>query len=123
MKKLLIGLFAVLSLTALASDLEDKVERDLYAKTPAITDGTISVPVHEYDVDLKKDKIKVEVELKGDKSKAEFEKMDKAKVEEYAASLAKYVQEELKSTLPVQVKIELDRDILPDEDLYFKRFQ
>lgn len=123
MKKLLVGLFTLLSLTALAGDMEDKIEKDLYTKCPAITDGTVSIPVHEYDVDLEDKKIKLEVELRGDKTKAEFDKMDKAKVEAYASTIAKYVQEESKKNLPVEVEIKVDKEMLPDEKLYMNTFQ
>lgn len=94
----------------------------LMKKFPALTDGTTTINVHEYDVDLDHHKIEVKVELKGDALKAEYDKLDKAKLETLASEMAKYTQTESGKNLPVQFEIELDKDMLPDEVLYKNTF-
>lgn len=122
MKKLLLGLTLVVSLTAFANSKEDRIEHDLMNKYPTITDGATAIKIHEYDVDIDHDKIKVKIELKGDQYKDEFLKVDKAKFEAIAAEMAKYAQTESDKKLPVIVEVELDRDLLPDETLYKNTF-
>lgn len=122
MKKLLLSLTVLVSLTALANSKEDMIEMGLMNKYPALTDGKTTINVHEYDVDLDHHKIEVKVELKGDALKAEYDKLDKAKLETLTSEMAKYTQTESGKTLPVSLEIELDRDMLPDEVLYKNTF-
>ncbi|MCQ8211106.1 hypothetical protein NON08_00785 [Cetobacterium somerae] len=122
MKKLLLSLTVLLSVTALANSKEDMIEMGLMNKYPALTDGKTTINVHEYDVDLDHHKIELKIELKGDASKTEYDKLDKAKLEELASEMAKYTQTESGKNLPVSLEIEVDRDMLPDEILYKNTF-
>ncbi|MDX8335630.1 MULTISPECIES: hypothetical protein [Cetobacterium] len=122
MKKIVLSLAVLLSLTTFANSKEDSIEMGLMKKFPALTDGTTTINVHEYDVDLDHHKIEVKVELKGDALKAEYDKLDKAKLETLASEMAKYTQTESGKNLPVQFEIELDKDMLPDEVLYKNTF-
>lgn len=122
MKKLLLSLTVLLSLTAFANSKEDMIEMGLMNKYPTLTDGKTSINVHEYDVDLDHQKIKLKVELKGDNIKEEYNKLDKAKLEALASEIAKFSQTESGKTFPVYVEIELDKDMLPDETLYKNTF-
>ncbi|WP_448821793.1 hypothetical protein [Cetobacterium sp.] len=122
MKKLLLGLTVLLSLTAFANSKEDMIETGLMNKFPTLTDGQTTINIHEYDVDLDHHKIKLKVELKGDATKNEYDKLDKAKLELLASEMAKYTQTESGKTLPVYLEIELDKDMLPDEILYKNTF-
>lgn len=118
MKKLLLSLTVLLSLTALANSKEDMIEMGLMNKFPTLTDGKTTINIHEYDVDLDHHKIELKIELKGDASKDEYDKLDKAKLEALAAEMSKYIQIESGKNLPVNIEIEVDRDMLPDEVLY-----
>lgn len=118
MKKLLLSLTVLLSLTALANSKEDMIEMGLMNKFPTLTDGKTTINIHEYDVDLDHHKIELKIELKGDASKDEYDKLDKAKLEALAAEMSKYTQIESGKNLPVNIEIEVDRDMLPDEVLY-----
>ena len=122
MKKLLLSLTVLLSLTTFANSKEDMIEMGLMNKFPTLTEGKTTINVHEYDIDLDHHKIELKVELKGDASKDEYDKLDKAKLETLASEMAKYTQTESGKTLPVYVEIELDRDMLPDEVLYKNTF-
>ena len=118
MKKLLLTLTVLLSLTAFANSKEDMIEMGLMNKYPALTDGQTTINIHEYDIDLDHNKIELKIELKGDDLKNEYDKLNKGKLEALAAEMAKYAQTESGKNLPVHVEIELDRDMLPDETLY-----
>ena len=122
MKKLLLSLTILLSVTSLANSKEDMIEMGLMNKYPTLTDGKTTINVHEYDVDLDYHKIELKVELKGDELKNEYDKLDKAKLEVLASEMAKYAQTESGKTLPVSLEIELDRDMLPDKTLYKNTF-
>lgn len=122
MKKLLLSLSILLSLTAFANSKEDMIEMGLMNNFPTLTDGKTTIDIHEYDVDLDHHKIKLKIELKGEASKEEYNKLDKAKLETLASEMAKYTQTESGKTLPVYVEIELDKDMLPDVVLYKNTF-
>ena len=124
MKKVILGLTVLLSVAAMAKSKGDMIEKEMLTKFPSLTDGVTTINVHKYDVDVHKKSSEVKVEFKGkDKElKAEYDKMNKAKVEEAASQMAQYVQTEAKNTNPVKVKIEIDRDALPDEVLYENTF-
>lgn len=125
MKKFVLGLTILLSVAAMAKSKDDVIEKEMMTKFPSLTDGATTINVHKYDVDLHKKGSELKVELKGkDKElKAEYDKMNKAKVEEVAAQMAKYVQTQANDMKPVKVKIEIDRDALPDEVLYENTFE
>lgn len=124
MKKVILGLTVLLSVAAMAKSKDDMIEKEMLTKFPSLTDGVTTMNVHKYDVDVHKKSSEVKMEFKGnDKElKAEYDKMNKAKVEEVASQMAQYVQTEAKNTNPVKVKIEIDRDALPDEVLYENTF-
>lgn len=124
MKKVILGLTVLLSVAAMAKSKDDMIEKEMLTKFPSLTDGVTTMNVHKYDVDVHKKSSELKVEFKGnDKElKAEYDKMNKAKVEEVASQMAQYVQTEAKNTNPVKVKIEIDRDALPDEVLYENTF-
>lgn len=124
MKKVILGLTVLLSVAAMAKSKDDMIEKEMLTKFPSLTDGVTTMNVHKYDVDVYKKSSELKIEFKGnDKElKAEYDKMNKAKVEEVASQMAQYVQTEAKNTNPVKVKIEIDRDALPDEVLYENTF-
>lgn len=124
MKKVILGLTVLLSVAAMAKSKDDMIEKEMLTKFPSLTDGVTTMNVHKYDVDVHKKSSELKIEFKGnDKElKAEYDKMNKAKVEEVASQMAQYVQTEAKNTNPVKVKIEIDRDALPDEVLYENTF-
>ncbi|WP_297596062.1 hypothetical protein [uncultured Cetobacterium sp.] len=122
MKKLILGLVVLSSITAFAGERENKLEQALITKYPALTDGATSIKIHEYDVDIHRKRMEVKVELKGEKDKEEFTKIDKNKLETLVKEIVAYSQSESGEKIPVKVKIELDRDILPDETLYKQTF-
>ncbi|MGL5176217.1 MAG: hypothetical protein ACRC7F_07655 [Cetobacterium sp.] len=122
MKKIVLGLTILLSLTSLANSKEDMIEMGLMSRFPILTDDTTTVNVHEFDVDLDHEKIEIKLELKGVGRKEEFEKIDKTKLEAIMSDMAKYAQNESGKNLPVHIEVEVDRDMIPDETLYKKTF-
>ncbi|WP_297597577.1 hypothetical protein [uncultured Cetobacterium sp.] len=122
MKKFLLLLSVLGSMTVLANSKEDMVEDGLMNKYSIITDGVNSVRIHEYDIDIEGKKIELKVELKGDDQKQEFEKLNKMKVREFFMEASKYTQTETGRNIPVEVRVELDKDLLPDEVLYKEIF-
>lgn len=123
MKKLILGLAILTSISAFAGEKEDRVEQALMAKYPAITDGTTSININEYDVDIHKSKMEIKIELKGEKDKESFAKLDKNKLETLVKDIVTYSQNEVGEKVPVKLEIELDKDILPDETLYKHTFE
>ena len=63
MKKIVLGLTILLSLTSLANSKEDMIEMGLMSRFPILTDDTTTVNVHEFDVDLDHEKIEVTTQL------------------------------------------------------------
>lgn len=123
MKKLILGLLLATSVVSFASKKEKMIEKELMAKYPALTDGTTSIKVDEYDVDVDEKHIDLKIELKGTKDKEEFNKLNKEKLDALAAEMAKFTQTEAKHEVPVNLKIKLDLDKpLPDETLFKKTF-
>ncbi|MGL4357338.1 hypothetical protein [Cetobacterium sp.] len=118
MKKIVLGLTLLLSLTSFANSKEDMIEVGLMSRFPILTDDVTTVNVHEFDVDLDHEKIEIKLELKGVGRKEEFEKIDKSKLETLMADMAKYAQNESGKNLPVHIEVEVDRDMIPDETLY-----
>ncbi|MGL4653926.1 MAG: hypothetical protein ACRCZH_07325 [Cetobacterium sp.] len=118
MKKIVLGLTLLLSLTSLANSKEDMIEMGLMSRFPILTDDTTTINIYEFDVDLDHEKIEIKLELKGVGRKEEFEKIDKVKLEALMSDIAKYAQNESGKTLPVHLEIEVDRDMIPDETLY-----
>lgn len=118
MKKILLGLTILLSIGLYANDIEDSVENNLLIKYPTLNSGLEKVNIHEYDVDIKKDKIKLKIELKGKNVKKDYEKLSKDDVVREVEEIVKYIKGEAKSNLPVKVKIEIDNEVLPDEVVY-----
>ena len=123
MKKLILSLLLATSVVSFASKKEKMLEKELMAKYPALTDGTTSIKVDEYDVDVDEKHIDLKIELKGTKDKEEFNKLNKEKLDALAAEMAKFTQTEAKHEVPVNLKIKLDLDKpLPDETLFKKTF-
>lgn len=120
MRKILLGLTILLSIGLYANDIEDSVENNLLIKYPTLNSGLEKVNIHEYDVDIKKDKIKLKIELKGKNVKKDYEKLSKDDVVREVEEIVKYIKGEAKSNLPVKVKIEIDNEVLPDEVVYRK---
>lgn len=118
MRKILLGLTILLSIGLYANDIEDSVENNLLIKYPTLNSGLEKVNIHEYDVDIKKDKIKLKIELKGKNVKKDYEKLSKDDVVREVEEIVKYIKGEAKSNLPVKVKIEIDNEVLPDEVVY-----
>ncbi|MGL4308464.1 hypothetical protein [Cetobacterium sp. SF1] len=118
MKKLILCLSILSSVAVFANAQEDKIEMELMKQYPTLTDGTTSINVHKYDVDLDHHKIELKVELKGENIESEFNKLEKAKLETVASEMAKYTQTESGKKLPVELEIELDKDLEPDQTLY-----
>ncbi|MCQ9627299.1 hypothetical protein HS141_10170 [Cetobacterium somerae] len=123
MKKLILGLLLATSVVSFASKKEKMIEKELMTKYPALTDGTTSIKVDEYDVDVDEKHIDLKIELKGTKDKEEFNKLNKEKLDALAAEMAKFTQTEAKHEVPVNLKIKLDLEKpLPDETLFKKTF-
>lgn len=122
MKKLQIVFLLFGSIVAFGGELEDKIEMNLMKNYPAITDGTISLPIKDYDVDIKKNILKVEIEVREKDSSNIFDKMDKAELEKKLSQIADIVKKEASSTNNVNLKIEFEHDILPDKTLYKNTF-
>ncbi|MBC2855594.1 hypothetical protein H3N56_03665 [Cetobacterium sp. 2A] len=122
MKKIVILLSLCLSLTAFASKMEKQLEKELESKYGALNDGKVTLHIHEYDVDLEHNKIKVELEIKGKDGLKTFDEMDKAKFDEVAGNIAKYVKDQTKKTLPVEVIVKVDEDFVEHKYPYNKTF-
>lgn len=122
MKKIVILLSLCLSLTAFASKMEKQLEKELESKYGALNDGKVTLHIHEYDVDLEHNKIKVELEIKGKDGLTTFDEMDKAKFDEVAGNIAKYVKDQTKKTLPVEVIVKVDEDFVEHKYPYNKTF-
>ncbi|MGL6098118.1 MAG: hypothetical protein ACRC0G_00700, partial [Fusobacteriaceae bacterium] len=63
MKKIVLGMVLVFSALSFANEKDKSIEQSLMTKYPVLTDGTASITVHEYDVDIKKKKIELEIEF------------------------------------------------------------
>lgn len=122
MKKLQIAFLLFGSIVAFGGDLEDKIEMNLMKSYPTITDGTTSLPIKDYDVDIKKDILKVEIEVRETDSSNIFDKMNKAELEKILSQIADVVKKEASSTNNVNLKIEFEHDVLPDKTLYKNTF-
>lgn len=118
MKKIMLILTVLTSVVALGDSREDMVEDQLMKKYPTITDGTNTVKIHDYDVDIDKGQIEIKIELKDDANKVAFGKLNQEKLAETFTEITKYAQTELTKPLPIELKVELDRDVYPDENLY-----
>lgn len=118
MKRLLLGIAILSSVSLYANEREDMVEKNLLTKYPALVSGVEKVDIHEYDVDIKKDKIKVKIELKGKDIKKEYEKLKKGDIDKETNEISKYIKDEIKESLPIKIKIEIDNEVLPDEIVY-----
>lgn len=122
MKKIVILLSLCLSLTAFASKMEKQLEKELESKYGVLNDGKVTLPIHEYDVDLEHNKIKVELEIKGKDGLKTFDEMDKTKFDEVAGNIAKYVKDQTKKTLPIEVIVKVDEDFIEHKYPYNKTF-
>lgn len=118
MKRLLLGIAILSSVSLYANEREDMVEKNLLTKYPALVSGVEKVDIHEYDVDIKKDKIKVKIELKGKDIKKEYEKLKKGDIDKGTNEISKYIKDEIKESLPIKIKIEIDNEVVPDEIVY-----
>lgn len=123
MKKLVPLFLLAVSLVAFGSEMEKKLEKDLEAKYGALNDGKVTLKVHEYEVELEHNKIKLELEIKGKDGLKTFEEMDKAKFEAVAGEMAKYVKDETKKNLPVEVIVKVDEDFFEHKYPYKKVFE
>nr|WP_307776115.1 hypothetical protein [uncultured Cetobacterium sp.] len=122
MKKVVLCLFILTSIISLSNSREDMIEKQLMEKYPSLTDGTNTIKVHEYDVEIKGDKTEVKIEIKGDSNKEVFEKFDQEKLGALFTEITEYAQTEITKPQPIELEVELDRDFAPDEYLYKNTF-
>ncbi|MGL5000105.1 MAG: hypothetical protein ACRC6J_00060 [Cetobacterium sp.] len=111
MKKIILLLALVLSSLVFADHLEDSLEMNLMRNYPELSDGNSKVFIKEYDVDIKKDRVKIEIELSKGETRNKFEKLSRVGLDRELKNIIATVRKELNnSNLPVKIEIELDED-------------
>jgi hemerythrin superfamily protein len=128
MKKLLLGLTLLMSVTALADGpyeaQEEILERKFEMNHKVLTDGKEKLENVEYDLDIYENNVLVtlEVDTKIGKGDA-WEKFDKAKFDQLMEELVKEIRTDLnKDNIPVNISVELDRNFSDEEMVYNKTF-
>ncbi|MGL6167928.1 MAG: hypothetical protein ACRC0Y_06555 [Fusobacteriaceae bacterium] len=118
MKKLKLAMLIICSSVIFAEDLEDKMEINLMKMYPTITDGKLTFPVEEYDVDIEKDILEVEIEI-SKRDSANFNKVNSRALEKNLSKIANTLRKNLGMNQDVKIKIDLDDSFISDKTYKF----
>ncbi len=112
MKKILIGLFLIISALGVAKDNYDYVEDKLELKYGILSDSQQNkLKLDDIDVGIFKDKIYVKLEVESLMGDGGWKKFNKKEYDKLATEIADNTREMLGVGYPVEVTLVLDREI------------
>lgn len=115
MKKIVFIFMIISGISVFANSREKALERILGYKYHSLIQGAKKVSIYSYDVDINSKEIKVVIEIKGKESESLFEKISLKKKKEFFCDLATEIRGNIGELIPIKIKVELERKILPDK--------
>lgn len=112
MKKILVGLFLVVSILSVADDKYDYVENKLELKYGVLKDGyKNTLNIDDFDVMVFNGNINVNMEIEAFSGDGGWEKFNKSSYDEIAKEIADDVRKMLNTTDKVEVTLVVDREV------------
>lgn len=119
MKKLLMGLFLMTSLMAVADGPYDYVEDRLELKYPVLTDTkNNSLEIDDIDIGVFNGRIYLNMEIEAFSGDGGWGKFDKASYDKIAKGIANEVREMLQTNEQVEITLVLERELGRDMMLH-----
>jgi hypothetical protein len=122
MKKIVLVVMVILSSLVLGDYLEDKLEIKLLRNYPKLTDGINKISIKEYDVNIKKDRVKLEIKLPKKLAREQFYKLNKLGLEKDLEKIITDIRKELNDNVPIQIEIEVEKESTSSKKLYSNYF-
>lgn len=117
MKKILI-MSSLLSMITFSSSVESALEEKLLKNYQFLGSGMNLIKVQRYDVDVDYHKIDIKIELQDIDTEIKFNRINLKEKTEILTEIANYSKKELKKKMNVQIIIEFDMDLKPDQILH-----
>lgn len=117
MKKILMGIFTISTLS-FSSLTEVALEENVFKNYQFLKGGTNLIKVCRYDIDVDYHKIDIQIKMRESDEISKFNEMDSRDREKAFSEIAGYVKNELKKNMNVQIIVEWDKNLEPNQIIW-----